>query len=457
MAYVESIRARGLLGTMFFDESHTIILDVGYRERLGLLVGLHRYGCPLVMLTATLPVSMEGWFRERMLAQDAAIIRAPTARVNIRYSVKAVKPGKTGVEDGVIEAMRVIEGRMEGSQRGVVYCRSIKECEALARRAGCGYYHGKLLSEERAAALQNWIDGRDGQRWIVATTGLGTGVDIQGVVGVIHMRQPYGMVDFAQQTGRGGRRKGEVVDSIIVTDGIAPWSDEFGSDVDQENREAVDAFIHGTDCRRMVLGTFLDGIGRRCGELGAECCDRCLPDEGPDEECGEQGRNRLQEHTEDESRRLTALYGWLDRIRGVGCCVCYVKWHIHGARDELKGRYGHTRDACTVLKQKAFNQWQMSLQYADFQCCWECGLPHDWCTASRIDGTCSYRSRVLPVVMMAQVSETVRRLVKDKFGIDAQEEKDYQKWVVRSRRLYGKAMTNGLAVWDEIVQYIHQS
>jgi hypothetical protein len=137
--------------------------------------------------------------------------------------------------------------------------------------------------------------------------------------------------------------------------------------------------------------------------------------------------------------------------------VCYVKWHIHGARDELKGRYGHTRDACTVLKQKAFNQWQMSLQYADFQCCWECGLPHDWCTASRIDGTCSYRSRVLPVVMMAQVSETVRRLVKDKFGIDAQEEKDYQKWVVRSRRLYGKAMTNGLAVWDEIVQYIHQS
>jgi superfamily II DNA helicase RecQ len=149
---------------MFFDESYTIILDVSYRERLGLLVGLHRYGCPLVMLTATLPVSIEGWFRERMLAQDAAIIRAPTARVNIRYSVKAVKPSKTGVEDRVIEAMRVIEGRIEGSQRGVIYCHSIKEYKALARRASYSYYHSKLLSEERAAALQNWIDGRDGQR-----------------------------------------------------------------------------------------------------------------------------------------------------------------------------------------------------------------------------------------------------------------------------------------------------
>jgi hypothetical protein len=58
----------------------------------------------------------------------------------------------------------------------------------------------------------------------------------------------------------------------------------------------------------MILRTFLDSIGQRCRELGAECCDRCVPDEGPDEECGKQGRNRLQEHTEEESHRLTALY-----------------------------------------------------------------------------------------------------------------------------------------------------
>jgi hypothetical protein len=44
-----------------------------------------------------------------------------------------------------------------------------------------------------------------------------------------------------------------------------------------------------------------------------------------------------------------------------------------------------------------------------------------------MDGKCSYRSQVLPVVIIAQVSETVRWLVKDKFGIDTQEEKDYQK------------------------------
>ncbi|KAH8651744.1 hypothetical protein BGZ61DRAFT_468798 [Ilyonectria robusta] len=40
---------------------------------------LHRCRCPMVMLTATLPKSMERWFWHQMLGQDAAIIRAPTA------------------------------------------------------------------------------------------------------------------------------------------------------------------------------------------------------------------------------------------------------------------------------------------------------------------------------------------------------------------------------------------
>ncbi|KAG8664052.1 uncharacterized protein FPOAC1_014119 [Fusarium poae] len=165
-AYVESIRGRGLLERVFFDECHTAIMDVSYRERLGLLTGLHRFGCPLVMLTATLPVSMEDWFRERMLAQDATIIRAPTMRVNIRYRVKQVRPGKTAIEDGVVAAMKAIEERMETAQRGVVYCRSIKQCEAIAAMVGCKAYHSKLTREARVSAVQDWVDGRDGQRWI---------------------------------------------------------------------------------------------------------------------------------------------------------------------------------------------------------------------------------------------------------------------------------------------------
>lgn len=61
---------------------------------------------------------------------------------------------------------------------------------------------------------------------------------------------------------------------------------------------------------------------------------------------------------------------------------------------------------------------------------------------------------MLSVVMMVYISETVRELVLERFGIDASDH-GYRKWVVRTRQLYGKAMTNGLAVCDKAMRYIY--
>ena len=60
--YVESIRSQGQLKRIFIDEYHTIITDISYRKRLGQLVGLHRFGCTIIMLIATLPINMKEWF-----------------------------------------------------------------------------------------------------------------------------------------------------------------------------------------------------------------------------------------------------------------------------------------------------------------------------------------------------------------------------------------------------------
>lgn len=484
-AYVESIRVRGLLRRIFFDECHTAVMDVGFRERLGLLVGLHRYGCPLVMLTATLPVPLESWFRRQMLAGDAVLLRAPIAKLNIRYQVRKVSStGKCAVEDGVLQAMGEIEARMGPEHKGVVYCRSIRECEAMAERAGCGYYHSTMASNARVAALEEWVQQRSERRWIMATSGLGTGIDIQGIVGVVHMRQPYGLVDFVQQTGRGGRRKGETVDSIIVTDGRAVWHDEFGSDVDHINRQAIQSFMQAEGCRRIVLGQFLDGHGSTCESLGAERCDRCSRTgrasgagkaavrggDGttrPGGACergggeimvdGEGRMDRLKEHVQQESRRLRMLERWLDEVLRVPCCVCYVKWHMHGCKEEYRKRFAHGRQVCKVISQAAFDKWQRGLQFADFQCCWECGLSYDWCRERRVDGRCMYRNRILPVVMMAGESGSVGQIVRGSLGTVEMEEKEYQQWVGRLRGMYGKKWTNGLAVWDEVVQYIYKT
>jgi hypothetical protein len=62
-------------------------MDIGYRAKLGELVGLRRFGCPLVLLIATLPVVLEDWFRSEMLAKSAIIVRDRTVKLNYRYEV----------------------------------------------------------------------------------------------------------------------------------------------------------------------------------------------------------------------------------------------------------------------------------------------------------------------------------------------------------------------------------
>ena len=108
------------------------------------------------------------------------------------------------------------------------------------------------------------------------------------------MEQPYGLVDFVQQTGRGGRREGEVVESIIIHDGRPARGKPNASFVDVMNQSHMEAFMVSTSCRRSVLSAFMDGVaGETCSDIaGAEYCDRCGSmrhamtggDEGEDQE-----------------------------------------------------------------------------------------------------------------------------------------------------------------------------
>ena len=49
----------------------------------------------------------------------------------------------------------------------------------------------------------------------MATGALGTGVNIKGIIYVIHVDWPYGLTSFVQQLGQRGQN-GEVSDSVII-------------------------------------------------------------------------------------------------------------------------------------------------------------------------------------------------------------------------------------------------
>jgi superfamily II DNA helicase RecQ len=77
----------------------------------------------------------------------------------------------------------------------VSYCRSIVECEELAGKLNYGlFYAGRPNNPE---ALKKWL--AEGGI-IVASTALGTGVSYPGVMLVVHVGLPYGLIDFLQES-----------------------------------------------------------------------------------------------------------------------------------------------------------------------------------------------------------------------------------------------------------------
>ena len=293
--YLDSLRSRKLLKRIFFDEAHTAILDVAYRRRLEGLKGLHRNGCPVIALTATMPGVMERWFRQTMLMGAAEIIRASTVKCNIRYK-------RDPYRGGVVVSRE--EGGWQYRMRWSVWCCGWRRRCTVVRKGWCTAVpvprvkhwqrswgvisitvawwkaSGRRGGKRAAGAVAEVDRGRWWQSMDGGDDRLGDpGWISKGLWGWLHMEQPYGIVDFVQQTGRGGRCEGEVVESVVVMEAKKVRMDEKRSDVEHRNHQAMEWFVESHGCRRVVLGMFMDvglaDCGQDCEQLQVEACDRC--------------------------------------------------------------------------------------------------------------------------------------------------------------------------------------
>lgn len=464
-AYADGFMSAGLLRRIFVDECHTVMTDAGYRPKLEELKSLHRFGCSLVMLTATMPVVLEEWFRELMLASSAVMVRDRTAKLNCRYRVEQIKPGKGAVAARTADVARQMGGRMVGGQKGVIYCRSTTASESLAEELGCDFHHSGMPEQRNREVREAWASG-EGHRWITATTGLGTGIDIEGIVAVIHMEQPYGLVDFTQQTGRGARRQGEVVESVVIHDGRPPREDPHCDFVSLVNQTQMAAFMTTPGCRRAVISAFMDGLsGETCVSLaGAEMCDHCASHEAV-EDGGSERPGRREEmwkaFGQEGGRRVRTLLRWLDEVADE-CAVCHVRRHQKGLQlESVPDKPWHREEGkwCKVVERDRYAQVCRALTFGELACCYKCKLPLDWCGQTREssgEADCVYTDKVLPVVLMVMKSGSLRAFIRELFDIEPNEEGEFLKWLGRNRRFHGTNGTNALAVWEEVIWKVYK-
>jgi hypothetical protein len=211
LGYARLLKGKGLLQRIVVDECHLVLTARHWRENLLKVKNLRLLGCPMVLLTATLPPLQEGELEASMLVKNATYIRASTVRPNARYFVSWCQ--RKALENIALSMCERWAARLRRTgQKGVVYCLSKAQSERMAEALGCAYYHAGMDADDRADRLQEWVEHGG---LIVATSALGTGVDYAGIVYILHVGMPWSITDFAQASRRGGRG-GEEFDVVVV-------------------------------------------------------------------------------------------------------------------------------------------------------------------------------------------------------------------------------------------------
>ena len=151
---------------------------------------------PFLALTATATPDVREDISLQLKLRKPAIFRQSFARNNIFYAVSYS-------ENKNVQTVQNI-----GKDCSIVYCRSRKQTEAVAKifnDAGihAAAYHAGMAKEKREEARDSWMNDRD--RIMVATTAFGMGIDKAGVRMVLHHDAPEHLEAWYQEAGRAGR------------------------------------------------------------------------------------------------------------------------------------------------------------------------------------------------------------------------------------------------------------
>lgn len=272
-----SLRKR--LGAVFVDECHLSVTDSTFRPAYRSLYKAVLLDVPLVLLTATLPPSMEpALFDLFFPAGDLpVVVRMKTNRPRLSYSFQTEKSLA-----GLMSSLNGWDTFGDASGRCIVYCPTVDEarriCDQLRLEGRpAALYTGQEEAEENRAAFRSWRAGE--APIMVATSAFGVGIDYAHVRRVIMWGLPYSLLDFAQLSGRAGRdgRRARVVTILNVAAENARCQRES----DPSRAAALQAVIsfatERSVCRRAALSRVMDACPSDCRGSGSDRCDICLP------------------------------------------------------------------------------------------------------------------------------------------------------------------------------------
>ena len=472
--YAKGLELNGQLAHVFFDECHVALTDTSYRERLRELWKLRRLECPFTCLTATLMVELEGTLRDRLLIEHAYLFRRSTARRSIRYSVQ-----DSGDEQPSVVGIRTIQAlTLPAQKKGVIYVRSYATGEVISSTLKCPFY--KAHAHEKGQMLKDWIeanasdDGGNVSPWIVATGALGTGINIEGIIYVVHIDRPYGLTSFAQQSGRGGRN-GEVSDSIIIvrsktTRGRRRKEVLSAYSIEDIDEAAMTEFIQSKTCRRKVLAKYLDGesIQVDCRSIDGVNCDWCKVHIRPARADARLGISEAVEGREEESGQREgsrAIAARLNQMMQANEELIQVMNQLHRrcifcvfTSTEGEGDEGpHVYEGCVEsffhqCGHEEYSKWRQGVRFcADYLQCFHCGLSQEICRRKEENRkVCEYEDMMLPGIFVLHKKGYLSFIVS-RVGFQGEYSEDLWEWMSGTAEGFGSIVeSNWMKTWREV-------
>ena len=285
----------------------------------------------------------------------------------------------------------------------------------------------------------------------MATSALGTGVDFPGIVFILHVDMPYGMIDFAQESGRAGRA-GEDVDSVIVVE--KGRVEVLAAKMQSIDEAVMGEFVSTQGCRRAIMSEYLDGSLVECShDRDLARCDRC----------GEGVTAMFRAHSQAATERQEFEEG-MDELRdGQGCFNCFVHcaasvdgrdWMHPVEECELEGSEGGV-----VVSKEEVDAFRAKIRFDKrTHSCFKCGISQKLCkTREDSSQKCQWPGIMSNLLRRISCSTEGGRGVVRRCGYEGDwgDWDGYASWLAQAdeRRVWGEVVSRAMVVVKEFLRW----
>jgi Helicase conserved C-terminal domain len=313
--------------------------------------------------------------------------------------------------------------------------------------------------------LKSWMQGKG--KILCATGALSAGINVKNIPLVIHCGLPWGISDFVQESGRGGR-DGESVLSVIFLSEKEMSELRSNAGFAMEVQGIAD-FVTTDLCRRLVITRYMDGKSKRCVDLVDSIpCDNCQ--KAFDQSAEGQFKRMMDASFIPEEIRQVKFQKRITSQLSVLATNGERRSKIEKAARRLNGHcgacwlanngvnYEHSYKKCRAAEQllglDSYVLYQSTVPKSGGIVCYRCRLPSTWCAGykatdlNNMKNVCELTDAVSSMVAAGFVMKIEK--VREMCGPIIKDLKEFMEWMQGVTELGGSKCTNALLVFEQL-------